>query len=288
MQAVRYQFNDEDFAERISPFGPCYKAFDSKNKKTVMLYEIRKITKDIYCEENRERMKTYIDKNRKNLGQNIVNIYEFLEDYEASTYKESFIVADYYENNLESLIQIKKTFSEGEVMSFLFSMVKGIKEHLEIFGVAHSSITIKNIMVKGLKIKEGISAKNIKMESLDYLLGDLSLVFGKKGVSGANYYICPELLDLLLNNVSCEITEKCDVWSIGSIAYQLLTGKKPWKSENCFSLLERIKSIPLTFPDLGLSDKTKNLIRSMLTLDSSDRISLSDLEKKIVEFFSED
>lgn len=76
--------------------------------------------------------------------------------------------------------------------------------------------------------------------------------------------------------ISENYTEKCDVWSLGVMAYVLLTGVPPFDGETDEDIMERVKSGKFTFnvPEMAkVSSEAKDLISKMLVMDPNDRIS---------------
>ena len=49
-----------------------------------------------------------------------------------------------------------------------------------------------------------------------------------KSVKGSPAYMAPQILYTYAYGDPRLYTEKCDIWSIGGIAYELLTGVLPW------------------------------------------------------------
>ena len=45
-----------------------------------------------------------------------------------------------------------------------------------------------------------------------------------------------------------EYDNKADIWSIGTVFYELLFGKPPFTAGNMIDLLKNIKNKPLNFP----------------------------------------
>ena len=63
---------------------------------------------------------------------------------------------------------------------------------------------------------------------------------------GTPYYVAPEVLRMMDNGVrSREYTEKCDMWSIGVIGYQLFTKRRPFEG-SVSDIFQQIMSRPLS------------------------------------------
>ena len=73
-----------------------------------------------------------------------------------------------------------------------------------------------------------------------------------------------------------EYDNKCDLWSIGVIMYQLLYGEFPYKGKNQVALLENIKNLGLNALKQPVDKKLKDLIFSLLVRDPRERISWND------------
>ena len=69
-------------------------------------------------------------------------------------------------------------------------------------------------------------------------------------------------------------SEKCDIWSIGVITYQMIYGKLPFslKNQSRENLPQILKKIKLEFdPKIKVSDSVKHLIQNMIVVDTEKR-----------------
>ncbi|KAH7416127.1 hypothetical protein KP509_14G076800 [Ceratopteris richardii] len=91
---------------------------------------------------------------------------------------------------------------------------------------------------------------------------------------GSPLYMAPEILS------SKKYDAKADLWSVGTILYQLVTGQPPFMGPNPSALLHNIqKSNSLHFPNIGLHPECIDLCRKLLRKDPVARLSFE-------EFFS--
>ena len=70
---------------------------------------------------------------------------------------------------------------------------------------------------------------------------------------------------------------KCDIWSIGVIFYELLTGETPWKGMDEKDLLRNIINKQLTIRNTTVSKFCEELLKKILILEEKDRISWEEL-----------
>lgn len=91
---------------------------------------------------------------------------------------------------------------------------------------------------------------------------------------GTPFYMSPQLI------LSEPYTIKCDVWSLGVVFYKMLYNLMPWeRTDNVLILLERMRK-PLEFPPaIKVSSWIKQLLRDMLTVDETKRISMKQVHE---------
>merc|ERR1739842_180964 len=87
-------------------------------------------------------------------------------------------------------------------------------------------------------------------------------------IIGTPDYVAPEILAYE------PISLAADIWSLGVLAYVLLTGFSPFGGETDQETLRSITSAPLDFPaELfeGVSDEEKEFIKDCLSRNPNDR-----------------
>lgn len=80
--------------------------------------------------------------------------------------------------------------------------------------------------------------------------------------------MAPEILDFKSYDASV------DLWSVGGILFEMITGRPPFTGANHVELLKRIKNTPLSFPaDIKLSKECQHLLLNLLRRNPRERIS---------------
>lgn len=99
-----------------------------------------------------------------------------------------------------------------------------------------------------------------------------------KTMVGSPLYMAPEVLKGL------DYDKKADIWSLGVILYEMITGVCPFEDKTIFRLMNKIEKEELVFPDnIEISKKTQELIRKILKINPIERIDLDEL-LQIVNF----
>lgn len=72
--------------------------------------------------------------------------------------------------------------------------------------------------------------------------------------------------------------EKVDLWSIGVLCYEFLTGKPPFESSSYDETYVRISRAEFKIPDY-VSDEAKDLIKKLLVVNPNNRLELDEVVK---------
>ena len=155
---------------------------------------------------------------------NIVKYYETYDDD-----KFFHIIMEYCTGGelFEKVIK-KNSFDEVSVRSLIFKISSAV-HHCHSLGIVHRDLKPENILFENntdfsdIKIIDfGLSRKVLTGDDL-------------KSIVGSPFYVAPEVLQGKYDN-------KCDIWSIGVLAFCLLAGKPPFYSENRLELFNKIEN----------------------------------------------
>lgn len=160
---------------------------------------------------------------------NIVTIYDVGTEGDLD-----YIAMEYLEGTtLEDLIR-KKTVTNFRIVAKMLHQVCGALDYAHKMGIVHRDIKPANIMVL-----EDFHVKVTDFGIARFESGAMSMT--QTGIAmGTPYYIAPEQLR------GEAVDRRCDIFSLGVVAYELLTRKRPFDGQNISAL---IYSITQTNPD---------------------------------------
>ncbi|CAJ0749491.1 9452_t:CDS:2 [Entrophospora sp. SA101] len=87
-------------------------------------------------------------------------------------------------------------------------------------------------------------------------------------ICGTLYYHSPKMIEC----------SKIDLWSLGILCYELLSGTAPFAEKDCSATYERIRRVDFKMPQ-HFSENAKHLIRSLLQKDPDKRLPLEEVLK---------
>lgn len=195
-----------------------YKAFDTIDDRIVAV----KILKDEYIhnEEFSRRFKNESKAIAILSHPNIVRVIDvsFGENLQ-------YIVMEYIDGiTLKEYIEQQKILQWKEVVHFIVQILHAL-QHAHDKGIVHQDVKPQNIML--------LSDGTIKVT--DFGIARFSRVVGQQSEQGDKaigsvHYISPE-------QARAEITdEKSDIYSVGVMMYEMLTGRLPFESDNAVSV----------------------------------------------------
>lgn len=151
--------------------------------------------------------------------QNIATVYNFM--YQDGQY---FLVMEFVPGQpLNKILEERGSLPVAEALPLLRNILKGL-EHAHQFGIIHRDIKPANIMIthSGLKLMDfGIARilQQARQTQAGRMVGTLE-------------YMSPEHLQGL------ETDARTDIYSVGIVAYELLTGHLPFKKDTDYAIIK--------------------------------------------------
>jgi len=203
------------------------------------------------------------------------NIIELFAVYETNA--ALFMIFDFCEKELGVYIksQNNKVLSEADNRKLLLQLSSALK-YLHANSIAHRDLKMENILVKthesdftckitdfGLAEKQTVGTMSGKREFLEQFCG-------------TPVYMAPEILRKQSYSLNC------DIWSLGLILYEAITGRFAFKRENMTEddLIELIIKAEFNYNDKILKTYPETavaVLRRMLQPDPAQRIQAGEL-----------
>ncbi len=236
-----------------------YKGVDVIDEKSVAI----KILKKEYA-ENEDFLRRFRNESKAIAvlsHPNIVKIYDvgFSDSLQ-------YIVMEYIEGiTLKEYIEEEKVLTWKDTVHFVIQILRAL-QHAHDKGIVHRDIKPQNIMM--------FSDGTIKV--MDFGIAKFAREEGKTATDqaiGSVHYISPEQAG---GNVT---DQKSDIYSVGAMMYEMLTGRKPFDSDNPVSIAvmhihdtpERPRAINPDIPD-GLEE----IVLKAMEKDPADRYQNTD------------
>ena len=174
-------------------------------------------------EESKQRFQREAQAVAKLRHDNILEIY----DYSGLDSAESFIVTEFIHGQTLKAFIAKTTSEQPEIAAMIAMEIAKALGHAHELGVIHRDIKPENIMIRDdgrLKLTDFGIAQIVDVQGLT-LTGQLL---------GSPAYMAPELV------LGQPLDFRSDVYSLGTLLYQLATSKMPFPGRNPHEVLKRI------------------------------------------------
>jgi len=253
--------------------GIVYKAEDTKLKRTVALKFLPpELARD---KEARERFIREAQAAAALDHPNICTVYE-ADEAEGK----AFISMAYIEGESLRKIITKGPIKYDKAMEIAIQVAEGLEEaHKK--GIVHRDIKSANIMV----------TEKGQAKIMDFGLAKVagsSLITKEATTMGTVAYMSPEQAR------GEELDERTDIWSLGVILYEMISGNLPFRGANDQSIVFSILNedpVPVKELEKGIPIELEKIIRRALSKDMAKRFSsaremvvaLQDLKAKLIE-----
>jgi formylglycine-generating enzyme required for sulfatase activity/tRNA A-37 threonylcarbamoyl transferase component Bud32 len=190
---------------------------------------------------------------------NIISVQDFgfIEE------KIPYIVMEFVEGiSLDDLMTSKGRFTPEETLEYIRVIASALGA-AHRHGIVHRDLKPLNIMIqRGGSVRDQLRVLDFglaKIKSND-LLGSFVGV-KTTGIIGSPYYMAPEQWS------DEETDQRCDIYSLGVILYQMLTGDVPFKGSGIPSIMKKHLMMPvppLTLPGIGISSQLEKVVHHAL------------------------
>ena len=211
--------------------------------------------KKLESEKGKQSIREEINKQQSLNYPKIVKVKDYSEDKE-----NVYIILELCENgSLADLLKKRNYLTEIEVQCYMFQLIQGLK-YLHDNNIIHRDLKPGNIFLDNkLELKIGDFGEIRKLNKYNER---------RKSIHGTKAYMAPEIIEPNEKGYSFDV----DIWSIGVIMYNLLTGKLP------FTDTSKTKERKIVFPsNPKISGVAKDLIKQILEIDPKKRPGLNQI-----------
>jgi len=188
---------------------------------------------------------------------NIVHIYD-----SGQVGEYHYLVMEYLEDSLRERLQLEPqgSMKVETVLKIVEEIIKAL-DYAHFRGVYHRDIKPENIMFRQ------DSTPVLVDFGIAYIYNSSVRLTGSDTVMGTVYYMSPEQC-----NSMKDVDGRSDVYSLGVVLYEMLTGAKPYTGPGLVSILQQHVNMPI--PLLPSSLKAlQPLIDKMMAKDKMQRLS---------------
>jgi len=257
-QEAEFKVSDfESLSRKAIGQGAFGKVYKVRHKTTGNLYAIKVIPKDRILATN------MIQQLRKEVRimyslhhENIIRLFNHFED------KSSFYLILELAENGALFTKLRKlgSFDEATGAQYLREVALAVQYlHCKDPPIIHRDIKPENIFLdREGKAKLGdFGWSNFSEETRSTYCGTLE-------------YLAPEMINRTGHDT------RLDLWNLGILLFELLTGRAPFRSSNQAELLNKIKAAKVGFPK-NFPVAAKDLVRKLLNPNPRERLSIEEL-----------
>jgi len=172
---------------------------------------------------------------------------------------------------------LKKSKRKGiDVTKFYSGELIQAVEHLHNIGIIHRDLKPENILLTREMHILLTDFGSGKLYNKDEGCGSDDEVLENRRASfvGTAQYVSPEMLS------SQAITLASDLWAVGCMIYQMISGSPPFQAGSEYLIFQKIQKLEYIFQD-GFNDQAQDLVENLLVLDPQERLGSADVSDHV-------
>jgi hypothetical protein len=205
-----------------------------------------------------ERFKREVKYARRISHRNVIRVHDLLIKDGVCA-----ISMEYFESRgLEMILKDSDVLELRDALRLLYQIASGMTAAHEK-EVIHRDLKPSNVLINDeghLKVVDfGIASAGTA--------GDSTLT-GTGSIIGSPAYLAPE------RAIGADADERCDIYSLGVMAYYMLSGKLPYKGSPMDVIMQHRKGNPVPITDINpaVPAEVVELVTSMMTIEPEDRL----------------
>ena len=232
-----------------------------QHKKTNAKYALKVVDKQhVLTEPDKSSFLREVEINYKINHPNIVKLFGHFEDNECC-----YLLMEYIGGgDLFSYIPVngKSILKPDQAASIIKDVISAV------YYIHHMN---PPIMHRDIKPENVLITSDLKAKLTDFgLCAYIQPGILRKSTCGSPIYMSPEMIDKTGHN------EKIDIWSIGVLLFELLTGDQVWAGENLATIEYNIRNLRISWPE-DMNGFPSELIKKILKKNPEERITLTDM-----------
>ena len=189
--------------------------------------------------------------------------------YAFQTSKNIYLILDYCPNgDLSDLIENRSRIDEKTAKFYLAEVILAL-EYLHSLDIIYRDLKPANILID--------EVGHIKLADFGLAKQNVTKLNPAMTLAGTPAYLPPETINMV------GTSKPADIYGLGPLLYEMLTGTPPYYSRDLDKLFDNIKQANLAFPPF-VSNSAKELIRSVMNKNPEKRPTINLI--KHYSFFS--
>ena len=239
----------------IGSYGKVYLVIHKKTKAEYALKRIDKLDKI-----NQEDKANFIREVEIMYKLNHPNICKLYSHFEDNNY--CYLLMQYISNG-DAFDLIPKNGKKQENMKLVASIVKDLICAIYYMHNMNPKIMHRDIKPENILLDENNNAYLIDFGWSNYIINHRR----RYTICGTPFYLPPEMVNEKGHD------ENADIWSIGVLLYELITGKVPFEGNNIQEVANNIVDLKIKWPS-DINPDAKDLISKILRLNQDERLSI--------------